>query len=413
MAVTYTNYFNFVNIGVSNSVTISNFIYQGTNKVAIAFIITVADDVYDHPTHDSVETYLRSFTKFRTDDLGNCRISYWYLIGGDDFTFKTIVATVGSNLPAYRIYLGCHTVYNAYQSPEFIHTSAVTQTNLAEETVSAVNGAMMLSFAHTLRQSGYATPVPGTGITIRGSSGGLPVLDFGYGLTQYREYLYGGSAPITTSSADTSWSSVLIPEQYVMSGIMVMPLGWTKPDWFDLIGDYVEPPCGYVGQVVSSSPSLTHLEGQTVSILANGEVLDQQEVVDGAVTFPSGLSTLHIGLPFIADLETLNIKVPLRDLSEAQNIRAKVANVTFHLLNSRGGWIGPDTDNLWEAFTQDAFRQYSGQNLDETEMFSGKIRQPLGAGYDQGGRVCVRQYDPLPITVGAIMPEVDLGGVAR
>lgn len=171
--------------------------------------------------------------------------------------------------------------------------------------------------------------------------------------------------------------------------------------------------CAFVSLAVTGVGTLSHLEGQTVSILANGEVLDQREVVGGSVSLGGYYSIVKVGLPFIADLETLNIKVPLRDLSEAQNVRAKVANVTFHLLNSRGGYIGPDTDSLWEAFTQDAFRQYSGQNLDETEMFSGKIRQPLGAGYDQGGRVCVRQYDPLPITVGAIMPEVDLGGVAR
>lgn len=409
MAVTYTNFFSYTNGIVSNSVTITNFHYQGTNKVAIAYIMTISDDTYGHPTHDSMETYLRSLTKFRTDDLGNCRISYWYLIGGDDFTFKTLVGTVGSEMPANRIHIGCFVVTNAYQGTDFIRTSDVRyNTELASETISSVNGAMMLSIAHTQRLTAYATPVPGTGITIRGSSLTLPIIDG----VHYRVAVYAGSDPITESSVTTSWSSVLVPEQYLMSGIMVMPFGWIKPDWYDLIGEYIEPPCGYVGQVASSSPNLNHLEGQTVAIYANGTVMDEQVVTDGAVTFPSGLSLIHIGLPFYSDFETLNVEVPDKE-GTVQARRCKINNVMFRLQDSRGGFIGPDEDNLWEAFTADAIRKSSGQNINDDELFTGDIRQPLGAQFGDEGHIFYRQVDPLPISIGAVIPEVEYGGRSR
>lgn len=411
MAVTYHNFFINTNGSTSDTATISSFIFEGDNKVAIAYMMTISDDTYMHPSHDSMETYLRSFTKFRTDDLGNCRISYWYLIGGDVISFKTLVGTVGSDMPQSRIHIGCHTVTNAYQGTDFIRTSNVRyDTALAEETISSVNGAMMLSFAHTQRLSAYtyATPVPGTGITTRGKSLTLPVING----VQYRIAVYGGSDPITESSVTTSWSSVLVPEQYLMSGIMVMPLGWTKPDWYDLIGEYIEPPCGYVGQVAGSSPDLSHLEGQTVAIYANGTVMDEQVVTDGAVTFPSGLSLIHIGLPFYSDFETLNVEVPDKE-GTVQSKRCKINNVMFRLQDSRGGFIGPDEDNLWEAFTADAIRKSSGQNINDDELFTGDIRQPLGAQFGDEGHIFFRQVDPLPISIGAVIPEVEYGGRSR
>lgn len=105
--------------------------------------------------------------------------------------------------------------------------------------------------------------------------------------------------------------------------------------------------------------------------------------------------------------------MPLSDSESIQGRVAKIGNVTFRLQNSRGGHIGPDADNLYDAFYQDALISCSGQDLLDNDLFTGDIRQPLGSGYPTGGRVFYRQIDPLPITIGAIMPEVSVGGYVR
>lgn len=193
---------------------------------------------------------------------------------------------------------------------------------------------------------------------------------------------------------------------------------FTTPIWYEraYVEEYptfepVELPvsCGYAGQATSSISNLSHLEGQLVSILANGEVLDQQEVYKGKVDLGSSYSVAHVGLPFYSDLETLNVEVPMKE-GTIQSRKVKIGNVTFRLHNSRGGYIGPDEDDLYEAFTQQAFRESSGQNIGDEELFTGDIRMPLGGQYSQGGRVFYRQSDPLPVTIGAIIPEVDVGG---
>jgi hypothetical protein len=165
---------------------------------------------------------------------------------------------------------------------------------------------------------------------------------------------------------------------------------------------------------VATICGLSYLEGQTVSILANGEVLDQQVVTSGIINLGDSYSVVHVGLPFYADLQTLNVVLPLKDMNSIFGRKAKVNNVTFRLRDSRGGYVGPDEDNLYDAFSVDAINRSSGQNIDEFDLFTGDVRQPLGAGRFLGnGTVFYRQVNPLPITIGAIMPEVTVGGYVR
>lgn len=158
----------------------------------------------------------------------------------------------------------------------------------------------------------------------------------------------------------------------------------------------------------------THLASQVVSMIADGVVLDQK-TVSGSGTFAlsSNYTTLYAGLPYDADLETLNIEIQSRQ-GTAQGSKIKVGNVTFRLVNTRGGYIGPNFDTLYEAFEYDELNRANqlalGTTLGATSNFNGDIRVPLGAEYSNGGRVCYRQSDPLPVSIGCVVPEVDVGG---
>jgi len=174
----------------------------------------------------------------------------------------------------------------------------------------------------------------------------------------------------------------------------------------------VDEDCGYAGIAVGTIPNMDHLEGQTVSILANGTVLDQQVVLNGTLNMGSSYSVAHIGLPFYSDIETLAVEVP-SDEGTVQSKKVKVGAVTFRIKDSRGGYIGPNEDDLWPAFTNREINLSSGQNIEEWNLFTCDVRQPLGGQYGEGGHVFYRQSDPLPITIGAIIPEVAVGGQAR
>jgi hypothetical protein len=170
--------------------------------------------------------------------------------------------------------------------------------------------------------------------------------------------------------------------------------------------------CGYAGLAVSKVSGLDHLEHQMMSILANGVVLDSQTVNSGQVDLGDSYSVVHVGLPFYADLQTLAVEVPLYE-GTVQSRKVKINNVTFRMQNTRGGYIGSDADNLWEAFSRMEVIRSSGQNLSVLDLFTGDVRQPLIGQYNQGGNIFYRQVDPLPVTIGAIIPEVAVGGQTR
>jgi len=92
--------------------------------------------------------------------------------------------------------------------------------------------------------------------------------------------------------------------------------------------------------------------------------------------------------------------------------------VTFRFVDSRGGYVGPDFDNLYEAFDQERISA-NEFNLEFNETFTlnpavalytGDIKVNIGGEYRTGGRFAYRQSDPLPVQIAAIYPEFDVAG---
>lgn len=160
--------------------------------------------------------------------------------------------------------------------------------------------------------------------------------------------------------------------------------------------------------------SLEHLANEVVGVVADDVYLGTMTVSSaGTLALSSSYSDVCVGLLYESDLETLDIDIPLKS-GAMQGNSVKVGNVTFRLLNSRGGWVGPTFDGLYEAFNysalNDANARVRNAALGATEKFSGTIRVPVGAGAQTAGRVCFRQSDPYPVSIGAILPEINIGG---
>ena len=160
---------------------------------------------------------------------------------------------------------------------------------------------------------------------------------------------------------------------------------------------------GKVRKAFLTFTGLDHLEGEFVTILGNGEVYPLQQVVSGEITLTRACSKVHVGLPYTCDFETLNIEKAVTD-GTIQGVPVKIAQVTFRVLDSRGGFIGPNFDTLYEGFIPERERLGLAPAL-----FSGDVRLGLGAGYEDGGRVAFRQVDPLPVTITAVIPEIRVG----
>jgi len=152
-----------------------------------------------------------------------------------------------------------------------------------------------------------------------------------------------------------------------------------------------------------SFSSLAHLEGKTLSVLTDGHVHPQVEVDTGAITLDYCATVVHVGLPIEADFETLDMNVPTGEtIRDKQKI---VASVRLLLEESRGVFAGKDAASLLE------FKQRSSEDYDDPiTLLTGLAEIRIIANWNTGGRIFVRQSDPLPLSILSAIPEVTIGG---
>lgn len=168
---------------------------------------------------------------------------------------------------------------------------------------------------------------------------------------------------------------------------------------------FVDSGLSYNGPAVDDISGLSHLEGQTVAVLADGNVVRGLVVTGGSITLPNEASRIHVGLPMVASLQTLDLDLgQVPGLGSVQGRQKSVSEVTLRVENTRGIWVGPDLDKLVE------YKQRSTEAWNEAiKLYTGDISITPEWDWNTHGSMWVRQNDPLPMTILAIMPDVTLG----
>jgi len=175
---------------------------------------------------------------------------------------------------------------------------------------------------------------------------------------------------------------------------------------FPTIADAWFVDCGlqYSGAPATSVSGLDHLEGKTVAILGDGSVVPSQVVTGGTVALDGAYSKVIVGLPYIADLETLNLELATQSGPTAQGQMKKIGQVTVRVKEARGLSVGLNQGALAEI------KQRSQETLGTAlQPFSGDWQISVPSEWNRDGRIFVRQGYPLPATILDLIPEVNVG----
>jgi len=145
---------------------------------------------------------------------------------------------------------------------------------------------------------------------------------------------------------------------------------------------------------------LGHLEGKAVKALADGRVVTDLTVTGGSVALDYASVVVHVGLSYNCDIETLSLNVSGSNLLDKNK---NIARVKVMCDESVGLMAGPDASHL------DLYKQRSLENYDQAIQPETAIADILiTSTWGTGGNVFIRQSNPLPLTVLAIMPEVNI-----
>ena len=165
--------------------------------------------------------------------------------------------------------------------------------------------------------------------------------------------------------------------------------------------------CGLQGRFAeprSVIGGLGHLEGKAVACLADGNVYEGLTVAGGAITLPEEVYGAIVGLPFAAELETMDLE-PLGGGSLAQQTRRPIqASILFY--NSRECLYGRPGRNWPVKFWTDA----SERPLLPRTVRKG-ISIPATADGTTGG-VWLSSPSPVPFGVLSLAVEMSVGEMA-
>mgnify|MGYP003145735564 CR=1 FL=1 len=165
-------------------------------------------------------------------------------------------------------------------------------------------------------------------------------------------------------------------------------------------------------RAVDQVTGLWQLEGKNVSILGDGFVVanpnnDSYDVVtvsNGQITMDKAYGVIHIGLPITCDIETLDI-----DTFESETLvdkKKRINRITMFVESSRGLWAGnegPGSDSSLANLNELKIR--SDEDYDDpVALQTGAVDLTIGPEWTDGGRVFIRQTDPLPLTILSISP---------
>lgn len=149
---------------------------------------------------------------------------------------------------------------------------------------------------------------------------------------------------------------------------------------------------------------LDHIEGKEVSMLADGDVLPRDTVVDGAIDLPDPVAKIHVGIPYTSVLELLDIDV--QELGNASAFKQKtVAEVMVSFKDSRGGKFTSAYDGEMKSYE---FIQRIVEDGDNPiPLQTGREIIEIEPRSDTTGHLAYIQEDPLPVTITAIRPKIN------
>lgn len=183
----------------------------------------------------------------------------------------------------------------------------------------------------------------------------------------------------------------------------------TLSDWRDAVREaqkdawYLDTALAYDGAAVTTITGLDHLEGETVSALADGYVHPPVTVSGGEITLRWAASKVLVGLPYMSRFKSLRV-VGQAESGSSLGAKKKLSKFTLALIDACEFYVGTD----WERGVLSENRYVEMTAGDAVPVFTGDKTIAINSATVDDPRVHVWTDQPLPMTVSAISFDVSV-----
>ena len=165
--------------------------------------------------------------------------------------------------------------------------------------------------------------------------------------------------------------------------------------------NFLDSQLSYSGSAVSTVSGLDHLEGQTVSILADGATHPDKTVSSGSVTLDRSALNVKVGLAYRSLLQTMRLNAGSQN-GTSQGKTKRIYDITVRMFETIGVEVGPNLNDMERI----PFRS-SADLMDEgIPPFTGDKEVEFRGNYETDGFIFVRQTQPLPFTILSLYPRL-------
>ena len=167
---------------------------------------------------------------------------------------------------------------------------------------------------------------------------------------------------------------------------------------------YVDSGLTYTGPATTTITGLGHLEGTTVSILANGAPHPDRVVTAGAITLQLPATVAQVGLACPCKYRSMRIEAGALDKGTAQGKTKRIHKMVARFQDTGGGkYSALDGDSPSDFFL---FRTANAPMDQPAPLFSGDKVVSWPNGYDAEGYVGFENDQPTAVTIIAFAPQV-------
>jgi hypothetical protein len=165
---------------------------------------------------------------------------------------------------------------------------------------------------------------------------------------------------------------------------------------------FLDSHLSYSGSATTTLSGLDHLEGQTVSILADGSVHANKIVSSGSVSLDREVTKACVGLSYDSVLQTMRIEGGAAEGTSQGKIK-RITKVVLRLFETVGVKVGPSLSNLETV----PFRTTSSNlSAPVDTLIEGDKEIEFNDDYNSDGHIFIKQDQPLPASILAIYPTL-------
>jgi len=145
---------------------------------------------------------------------------------------------------------------------------------------------------------------------------------------------------------------------------------------------------------------LEHLEGRTLSVLADGSPVEGCVVRQGSITLPYAASVVQAGLPYASVLSPLPVESDFNSGTTLAQGRS-YGSCSIRFYRSVGGQYGPSRDDLYDlAFMPERWGE-------AVQPFSGDLACAPCGGWENQAAIWLVQQRPLPFRILSLTLDVN------